>query len=123
MNQGWGRHIPEQMTGKIAATWGARAIYTAQQIDLLPDRQSWWADGFSEDDADQTSVEYENRSRAMKALRSWVNSKGLPYLRKMAKGLYTDENRTVELSEGKMHIEANPQGSYGYLYIRAWEAK
>jgi hypothetical protein len=120
--KGWGRHIPKEMTGKIAVTWGARAIYTNQHIDLLPDRQSWHVTGYSEDDADQTSVCYEERRARMRPLMNWINSKGLPFLRKESKQLYTDDTRVVTLNDGVFHIEASPQASYGYLYVRAWEA-
>jgi len=120
---GWGRRIPDDMLAKIAVTWGARAIYIHQQIDLLPDRQSWYLDGFSEDDADETSVEYENRRARMRPLIHWLDKKGLPFLRKEAKHLATDDSRVVTLDDEKFHIEASPQASYGYLYIRAWEEK
>ena len=108
IQQGWGRQIPEHMINHLTSTWGARAIYTRQQIDLLPDRQ-----GIS------TSLESDEAARTR--LCTWINETGLPYLRKQAKGLYQDERRTVELTDGSFHIEANPQASYGYLYIRAWE--
>lgn len=122
--QGWGRNLPAEMKGRIAATWGARAIYTNRVIDLLPDRQSWHLDGFSEDDADPTSVEYENRRRALAPLSRWIDKKGLPFLRREAKQfLSPDSNEMVKLDDGNFHIEASPQASYGYLYIRAWESK
>lgn len=89
---GWGRHIPQDMADKILATWGARAIYNGQRIDLLPDRQTWWLKGFSEDDAGQTSVEYENWGATMHNLSAWINNVGLPYLQHQAKGLYTNED-------------------------------
>lgn len=114
--QSWGRPVPKEMTGKIAATWGARAIYTGQQIDLLYDRQSWTP---SPDDPDAKPEQAADRER----LSSWINHKGLPFLRKEAKRLYTDESRVVSLDDGAFHIEASPQASYGYLYIRAWELK
>jgi hypothetical protein len=120
LTQGFGRHIPADMIDRLAVTWGARAIYTGQHIDLLPDRQSWSLADYSEDDEDTTSVCYEERQARIQPLLTWVNNVGLPFLRKEATNLYTDENRTVELNDGKFHIEANPQSSYGYLYIRAW---
>lgn len=119
----WGRHIPEAMIGNITSTWGARAIFRDHYIDLLPDRQSWEAADFSEDDSDPTSVEYEEKIAAIAPLRTWINKVGLPFLRKEAKTLYQDDNKTIAMDDGKFHIEANPQRSYGYLYIRAWEAK
>ena len=108
IEQGWGRRIPEEMLNKIVSTWGARAIYTGQHIDLLCDRQSM-------------STVMENDEAARLRLQTWVNKTGLPYLRKQTKNLYQDEDRTIELTDGSFHIEANPQRSYGYLYIRAWQ--
>ena len=107
VGSGWGRHIPEAMIGKLIASWGARAIFQNHEIDLLYDRQTLTA---KDDDLD-----------AKKRIADWVNTKGLPFLRKECKRLYTDENRTIEMNDGSFHIEANPQSSYGYLYIRAWE--
>jgi hypothetical protein len=105
LTRGWGRGIPDDV--KYVATWGARAIYTGQKIDLLPNRQSWWG---SEGDV------------TCESLRIWISRVGLPYLRQQAPTLSTRENRTVSLDDGRMHIEANPQSSRGYLHIRAWEA-
>jgi len=123
LTKGWGRPVPTEMQDKIAATWGARAIYTGQQIDLLYDRQSWHVTGFSPEDADPSSPRYEGRRAGMRPLMDWVNKIGLPFLRKESKRLYTDESRVVTLDDGSFHIEASPQASYGYLYIRSWQLK
>ena len=121
--QGWGRRIPEDKLDKVTATWGARGIFRDKFVDLLPDRQTWSLADFSEDDADPTSCCFWDRKAAMKPLSDWIDKKGLPFIREQAKALYTDENRTISLDEGKFHVEANPQSSFGYLYIRAWEEK
>jgi hypothetical protein len=106
-----------EMSDKIAVTWGARAIYTDRQIDLLPDRQSYSI----------PSVEKLTYSKEQKAivngLAAWINTKGLPFLRKQAKTLHADESRVVTLDDGQFHIEASPQASHGYLYIRAWQVR
>jgi hypothetical protein len=113
--QGWGLNVPEDMSDKIVVTWGARAIYTGQQIDLVPDRQSWHVAGLiSKEPAWHAAI---------KRLADWVKKVGFPFLRKQAKTLFPDECRVVELNEGGFHIEASPQSSCGYLYIRAWELK
>jgi hypothetical protein len=111
----WGRSIPEEMLNEIAATWGARAIYTSQVIELLPDRQSWYVPGLlnTEPEADI------RRDR----LAKWINDTALPFLRKEATRLYGGESRVVTLDDGLFHIEASPQSSHGYLYIRAWELR
>jgi len=107
VGSGWGRHVPAEMIGKLISSWGARAIFQDHYIDLLPDRQTLTAK-----DDDQAAKD---------RLRKWINGTGLPFLRKEVKRLYQDENRTIQFDEGAFHIEANPQSSYGYLYIRAWE--
>ena len=92
--------------------WGARAIYRGfrddYHIDLLMDRQSvkGMSDPPNEDD---------------EAFIDWVNKTGLPWLRKEVKriGLSTDENREIVFKEGDYEIKANPNSSYGYLYIGA----
>ena len=110
----WGRILPEEMKDRVAVTWGARAIYERQQIDLLHDRLSWW----------MPSNEWEPEGKElMKTLGAWLDSKGLPFLREQARTLYTDESRVVSMDDGLFHIEASPQRSYGYLYIRAWMLK
>lgn len=69
----------------------------------------------------QSLTAKDDDEAAKKRMAAWVNKKGLPWLRKEAKRLYSDENRTIQMAEWPFHIEANPQSSYGYLYIRAWE--
>lgn len=121
--QGWGRPVPPGMEEKILVTWGARAIYTGQAIDLLPDRQSWYAAGFGKDADELSDTESKLRRTTMRPLMDWVNKKGLAFLRKESKRLFPDEIRVVSMDDGPFHIEASPQASYGYLYIRAWELK
>jgi hypothetical protein len=119
----WGRSIPEDKRGKIKSTWGARAIYTGRRVDLLPDRQSWWAQGFPEDQVETEQARHEYLD-SIKPLLDWVTNRGLPWLREEAKKrLSEDSNDVVKLDEGGFHIEGSPQGSYGYLYIRAWQEK
>ncbi len=121
--QGWGRPVPPDMQDKILVTWGARAIYTRQAINLLPDRQSWYVAGFSKDVDELPDTESKLRRATMHSLMDWVNHKGLAFLRKESKRLFPEETRVVSMDEGPFHIEASPQASYGYLYIRAWELK
>lgn len=123
IQQAWGRHVPQELHRQIAAAWGARAIYSGRQIDLLHDRQSWYVDGFSIDDNDPSSTRYGARQQAMKPLMSWINKVGLPFLRKESKTLDPDESRVVSRDDGLFHIEASPQRSFGYLYIGAWQLK
>ncbi len=91
--------------------WGARAIYNGRkddyQIDLLWDRQS-----FTTDD-----------EKAGEALHRWINKTGLKGLRARlkAEAAYPGDNILVSFEEGGYVINANPNRSYGYLYICAYK--
>lgn len=90
-------------------SWGARAIYQNSYIDILYDRQSLI--GGSESDRIK--------------LGDWLNKIGLPALRKLVvtENLYSDERRFIRFEQGGYYIEANPNKSYGYLYIGAGHVK
>jgi cytoskeleton bundling-enhancing protein CbeA-like protein len=96
----WGLQPPEG----VMACWGARAIFSRGTIDLLPDRQG--VAGQQED---------------IKPLVSWLNSKGLPAMRKAVKALGADEHKEVKVRSGGFTLVANPRASYGYLYMGAWK--
>lgn len=102
----WGLAVPKDIIeskGNPAGYWGARAIFRPSQsnpIDLLHDRQS--IDGVTEE------------------LLEWLNSIGLHLLRRHVLDLNTSDNKLVHIKDGKFNIVANPNGSYGYLYIGAW---
>lgn len=108
------------------AAWGARAIWDGHTteapvllksgrrsrtrvervafIDLLWDRQA------SEGDE-------QDRRR----LGEWIDTKGMPALRKLVvtEKLHTDERRQLVVADGNYRLIANPNGSYGYLYLCA----
>lgn len=122
----WGLPVPDEMRDKIAATWGARAIYINRIIDLLPDRQSWAVASASQRQGAGQRFRGPLSGRddeKLDRLKIWINAKGLPFLWKESKTLYGDEDRTVEFKDGLYHIIASPQASHGYLYIRAWQLR
>jgi hypothetical protein len=87
----------------VRAAWGARFIFPD---DLLHDRT-----GIFGDEADR------------KALIEWLNSGVLRDTRDAARnaGLRPEEDREVVLYEDdKGKVVANPNGSYGYLYVAGW---
>ena len=96
--------------------WGARAIYKGFRddyfIDMLRDRQS--SDGMSDPLSDED-----------RAFMEWVNEVALPWLRKEVKeqGLSTDEEKELVFKNSGYELRANPNRSYGYLYIGAAELK
>lgn len=113
----WGRPLPEAMRSRVLTAWGARAIYTHQVVDLVWDRQNWGVP--SAKDPEKYSDEEQ---LCLKRLSDWINKTGLPFLHKQAESLGIDEERVVAMNDGRFHIEASPQRSFGYLYILAWEA-
>lgn len=99
------------MLPQVVATWGARAIFQRGNIDILHDRQSWTVPNAEED-----------QSRR-KQLQQWINSTGMPWLCERVKSVNPSGTEIVNFDDGQFHIEASPQSSCGYLYIRAWERK
>jgi hypothetical protein len=113
----WGRSIPED----AVCGWGARAIWQGSRpyVDLLPDRQAWSVEQPNMTDAERTAAIVK-----MTPLKNWLDTTGLKWLHKAAAEDFvgsTSENRTISFDDGVFHIEANPQGSCGYLYIAAWQ--
>jgi hypothetical protein len=125
----WGIPAPEG----VKATWGARAILQHWEtkkyvnakfrngkllrkgywdvkhhhdIDLVPDRQS------------STGEE-----EAKKALFNWLDNSAIPELKKQANILpfRGDSYERFIFIEDGFHLEATPNGSFGYLYIGAWK--
>jgi len=91
------------------AAWGARAILQDDfrgglMIDILHDRQA-----------------NAGPKAELHKLCQWCNDTGLPILRKRIKelGLRPDERRLVVIERPGLRLIANPNASYGYLYICA----
>jgi hypothetical protein len=96
---GYNAGLPEG----VRAAWGARFIFPD---DLLHDRT-----GIFGDEAER------------KALIEWLNGGVLTAARDAARkaGLRPDESREVVLYEDdKGKVVANPNASYGYLYVAGW---
>lgn len=106
------------------AAWGARAIWNGGTtevpvllksgkrsrtrvervafIDLLWDRQA-----------------NEGNEQDRRRLGEWIDTKGMPALRKLVvtEGLHTDERRQLVVAEDEYRLIANPNASFGYLYL------
>jgi hypothetical protein len=86
--------------------WGCRAIFRDGTIDIVWDRTS------SDGDLKASGLE------------KWLNEQALPYLRHLAAHdddfPQPNEYRSVEVFGDGFYLRANPQRSYGYLYIGAW---
>ena len=94
--------------GEVPCWWGARAILKNRVIDILWDRHNMLG----------------TDEKAKKALAKWLNSsKGLKALQKLVVQEYlcNDEEREIRIEDTKAgyYIVANPNRSYGYLYIGA----
>jgi hypothetical protein len=105
----FGRSVPAELVkekGRPARYWGARAIFRAGQIDLLPDRQS----------CDCGDLDPQ-------PLLDWINKVGFPELKKQRafKTLSSDSDEVVEVRDKQFTLQASPQRSYGYLYIGVWQ--
>lgn len=89
----------------VTTYWGARAIYAPDnkycKIDILHDRQSCIGD-----------------EPARKELVSWLNTVGMPWLKKTCR-IPTSSHSMTEFTQGKFRLHASPNASYGYLYIGA----
>jgi hypothetical protein len=87
--------------------WGARAIFQNGSFSMLPDRQ-----GLDAPQGPETT-----------AFVTWLNCHALPWLRsEIARvGLTSSMNQELVLKQFKYELRANPNASYGYLYIGAVE--
>lgn len=96
--------VPESVT----CAWGARWIFPD---DMLPDRQSF------------PGID----TPAGEKLRNWLNTGALKHARKKARLLaekyIIEPNSGAQVTlhdDGTGIIVANPNRSYGYLYVAAW---
>lgn len=106
-----------KIPGDHAMTWGARAIFETHHdrftgkctryIDLVWDRQAM--------------VAGEQPEAAVSAFTKWINEKALPWLRKEVNRRAVEPSDSTELvfQDGLYELRANPNASYGYLYIGA----
>lgn len=106
----WFGLVPQEPL--IVAAWGCRAILSgrtpgAQSIDIVPDRHQLW----HSEDADPH------------AFLSWMRTKLSAWLESRCGQAYLDPGDTSQfrLDDGLCHAVASPRGSYGYLYVGAWQ--
>lgn len=105
---GWGLRPAEG----VKNWWGARGIYRDKCLDLLHNRMSFM--GFPSEAADGTDVQ---------KLDKWLSTKALPYLRS-----WLEHSGNAPMSGERLDIfvvgdgyvlRANPNRSYGYMYLVA----
>lgn len=101
----WG--LPNLIPDDAVAAWGARAILRQGVLDFPRDR----CDAFG-DEGEKL------------VFSRWLSRHGFPWLDEdiafSAKG---NEARLYSLDDGRFHMRANTNASYGYLYVTAWMDK
>ena len=98
---------------EFVCAWGARAILEQDhagwcRVDILHDRQS--VDGSKED---------------LRRLVDWVNDTAVPLVRKRIReeGIEPRDRVLIEIDRPGLRLIANPNASYGYLYLCAMVLK
>ena len=89
------------------AFWGARAIYSRGEVDLLWDRQDLVAD---DDKAKEKLKKALNAAAGLKKFCKWAGGYQ-----------FADDNAEVQelVTKNGVHFWASTNASYGYLYITA----
>lgn len=87
-----------------AAALGYRAILRNGYIDLVYNRVG----------------RHCPEDGAWQALQHWYEAKGVPWLDALAQRIWHSDPMTYALDEGRFHIRASAQASYGYLYVSVW---
>ena len=110
----WGLDLAGYLTEAPPGFWNARAIFKGSHdpkkvvVDLLWDRMGW-----------EGSLPKDTREE----LAAWLNIKGMKMLREKlaAKNVGGADKCTIMVSDAPFYIYADPNSSYGYLYIAAWK--
>ena len=87
-----------------AAALGYRAILRNGHIDLVYDR------------VDRCMVEVTD----WHGLQRWYEAKGVAWLDDLADRIWGNDPMTYALDDGRFHVRASAQASYGYLYVTVW---
>lgn len=98
----FGRKPPADAT----VAWGARGLIEdrGRRIHFAPSNASW---------SDATPAERT-------ALSTWINSKGIPALKKSSALIHGEGHDVVTFRDGSRAIEASRQGANSYVYVVAW---
>jgi hypothetical protein len=110
----WGLDLNGYLTEAPEGFWNARAIFKGSHtlnrvvVDLLGDRMGW-----------EGSLPEPTR----KEIADWLNTKGMKMLKeKLAeKHVGGADKCTITVSDDPFYLYADPNSSYGYLYIAAWK--
>jgi len=101
---------------------------TPQSWGIKPDHKPvpWWgcrAIYHPPDGIDRGYTSREGDDAEVKKLCEWLDTTGLGLLKERLKKEYLspEERREVRVEEGGFVLVANPNQSYGYLYLGAWK--
>lgn len=87
-----------------AAALGYRAILRNDHIDIVQDRVA----------------RHFPTQEGHDALLDWYGAKAMNWLDALAQRIWHSDPMTYALDEGRFHIRASAQASYGYLYVSVW---
>lgn len=95
------------------AMWGARAIYTGHEVDLLPDRQHLV---FDDEDARKALLASINKQRRGKT--------PIAKFREWARDRFAHDSEAVEsVTFDGVTFYASTNASHGYLYVTAFRTE
>ena len=87
-----------------AAALGYRAILRNDHIDIVQDRVA----------------RHFPTQEGHDALLDWYGAKAMNWLGNLAQRIRGNDPMTYALDDGRFHIRASTQASYGYLYVTVW---
>ena len=87
-----------------AAALGYRAIFTRGALDIVHDRVA----------------RHFPTQEGHDALLGWYGAKVMSWLANLACTLRGNDPMTYALDDGRFHVRASAQASYGYLYVTVW---
>ncbi len=104
----------------LLAVWMARAIGSWGKIDILPDRQAWHGNGYLPSWTAGVDNLFGTKEDRM-ILREWLKLEGMTMVKEWWEKTYPDQDKHFKYvsPDNKFKIEADPQRSYGYVYITA----
>lgn len=122
----WGYRLNYSVIG--GAIWGARAIYernsraTGRTLTNGKPRRRWFVPAFSISTLWDRQEMVGGTDTERQALAKWLDKEGMKQLTDLCDSEYLEpnENRLVMVFGEDYIIQANPQKSYGYLYITAY---
>jgi len=118
----WWMKCPE----KHPVEYGARAIYQMRSVPVQRKNRGNHTDYKTEIGLDflrdRCSLHVDDGISRFPFI-DWLNGKALRQLKKrlLDEGIPPNSDAVIEIHDGKYHLTASPNASYGYLYVNAWQ--